>query len=168
MDEKDMIIAGLIQAIQAEFEGHIFYKMSAEKTDDEQGAEAFRQLAKDEMEHYTFLKAQYDSFLRQNRPDMDKKLGKSSQPIDSPIFSANFKSRLKDAHYEMTALSIGVQLELSAINFYKSEAAKISEPTAKKFFKDLAEWESAHYRRLLKQQQELKEEYWQDANFSPS
>jgi rubrerythrin len=67
----------------------------------------------------------------------------------------------------MTALSIGVQLELSSINFYKGEAGKTSNDALKKFYTELADWETTHYRRLLKQQNELKEEYWQDGHFYP-
>jgi rubrerythrin len=167
MGEKDMILVGLKQAMQAEADGHNFYKMAANSTGDDQGKEVFNQLAKDEIDHYTFLKEQYESFAKDGKPNMNIRLGQPSNNADSPIFSENFKERLQDAHYEMTALSIGVQLELSAINFYKAESAKYSDPTVKKFYADLAEWESTHYHMLLKQQEELKEDYWRDSNFYP-
>jgi rubrerythrin len=167
MSETEMILAGLKQAMQAEVDGHNFYKMAANSTSDNQGKEVFNQLAKDEIDHYTFLKAQYESFSKDGKPNTGIKLGQPSQKPDSPIFSDNFKDRLQDAHYEMTALSIGVQLELSAINFYKAEAAKYSDATVKKFYADLAEWEAGHHRLLLKQQQELQEDYWSDSHFFP-
>jgi rubrerythrin len=167
MSETDMILAGLKQAMQAEVDGHNFYKMAANSTSDEQGKEVFNQLAKDEVEHYTFLKAQHESFSKDGKPNTSVRLGQPARDPDSPIFSDSFKERLKNAHYEMTALSIGVQLELSSINFYKAEAAKYSDATVKKFYADLAEWEGDHYRMLLKQQQELQEDYWSDSHFSP-
>jgi rubrerythrin len=79
MNEKNQILKGLRQAMQAEVDGHNFYKMAAEKTNDDQGTDVFNQLAKDEIEHFTFLKAQYESFLKDGKPDMKVKLGKPSQ-----------------------------------------------------------------------------------------
>ena len=167
MSEKEIILEGLKQAMQAEVDGHNFYRMAADNTKDEMGKEAFIALAKDEVDHFNFLKAQYKSFEKDGKPNQSVKLGKPSESGESPMFSASFKERIRDAHYEMTALSIGVQLELSAINFYKGEADKVSDETVKRFYIELADWEATHHRRLLKQQQELQKDYWQDGNFYP-
>lgn len=167
MSKNDSILEGLKKAMQAEADGHNFYKMAANSISDETGKETFDSLAKDEVDHFKFLKAQYDSFEKNGRPDMEAKLGKPSEFEESPIFSEDFKKRLHDAHYEMTALSIGVQLELASIKFYESESAKATDKTVKKFYKELAEWETTHHRRLLKEQQELTEEYWQAGHFYP-
>jgi rubrerythrin len=167
MTDTDRILKGLKQAMQAEIDGHNFYRMAADNTKDEMGKEAFKALAQDEVDHFKFLKAQYDSFKKEGKPDKTVKLGKPSNDGESPIFSDSFKARINEAHYEMTALSVGIQLELSAINFYNGEAEKISDSIVKSFYKELAEWETTHYHSLLKQQQELQEEYWQDGNFHP-
>ncbi len=167
MSEKERILEALKEAMQAEVDGHNFYRMAADKTNDEMGKEAFKGLAKDEVEHFNFLKAQYNSFEKDGVPDKSVKLGKPSESGESPMFTDSFKNRLKDAHYEMTALSVGVQLEQSAIDFYKKQSEKAENENVKEFFKELADWEATHHRRLLKQQQELKEDYWQDGNFYP-
>jgi len=167
MGENQRILDGLMKAMQAEVDGHNFYKMAANSAEDEKGKEVFRALAQDEVEHYIFLKAQYDSFLKNGKADTTVSLGKPSQSADSPIFSEGFRARLAEAHYEMTALSIGVQLEQSAIKFYNQEAAAVSNPVVKKFYIELAAWEETHHRRLLKQQQELTEDYWQKGGFYP-
>ena len=85
----------------------------------------------------------------------------------SPIFSDQIKSRIQDAHIEMSALSIGIQLELDAMKFYKSQAEAADDPDITNFYNELAEWESGHYHALLKQQEELKEDYWSSGGFSP-
>ena len=167
MGETDRIIEGLKKAMQAEVDGHNFYKMAANSTSDETGKETFNSLAEDEVEHFKFLKAQYDSFKTTGKPDTQAKLTRPSELAESPIFSEGFKERLKDAHYEMTALSIGVQLELSSIQFYKSESEKTTNATVKTFYRELADWETEHHRRLLSQQHELIEDYWQAGNFYP-
>jgi len=167
MDKNQRILDGLMKAMQAEVDGHNFYKMAANSAEDEKGKEVFKALAQDEVEHYVFLKAQYDSFLKNGKADTTVSLGKPSQSADSPIFSESFRSRLTEAHYEMTALSIGVQLEESAIKFYQKEAGAASDPIVKKFYTELAAWEETHHRRLLKQQQELTEDYWHAGGFYP-
>jgi rubrerythrin len=68
---------------------------------------------------------------------------------------------------EMSALSIGIQLELNAINFYKTQATEIDNQEVKKFFRELVDWETGHYHALLRQQESLKEDYWSSAGFSP-
>lgn len=167
MSEKDRMLEALKEAMQAETDGHNFYRMASDNTSDEMGKEAFNALAEDEVEHFNFLKAQYIAYEKNGKPDLTVKLGEPSVPSESPMFTASFKSRIREAHYEMTALSIGVQLELSAITFYKKQANQASDENTKDFFVRLADWEAVHHRRLLKQQEELKEEYWQDGNFSP-
>jgi rubrerythrin len=67
----------------------------------------------------------------------------------------------------MSALSIGIQLELSSEQFYRQEAEAAEDPAVVKFFTELAEWESGHYHALLKQQESLKEEYWSKGGFAP-
>ena len=93
------------------------------------------------------------------------------QPADlsgaSPIFSEHLKSRLQDAHYEMSALSIGIQLEQSSMAYYKEQAGRHADPAIRAFFEELADWERGHYEALTRQQESLKDDYWYGAGFSP-
>ena len=167
MNNKSLIEA-LVKAIQAEIEGQNFYMMSARSTDDQKGKEIFTQLAAEETEHAAYLKGQYKSIIETGAPDKTLKLGSRLQLTgSSPIFSAKIKSRVKDAHYEMTALSIGIQLELNAIKFYKEQAEAAEDATVKQLFTELADWESGHYHALLKQLDYLQEDYWNAAGFAP-
>ena len=142
--------------------------MASKNTSDSKGQEIFASLAKEEMDHLKFLKMQYDSFLEKGQFNE-----KASLPVatalspDKSIFSDDIKNRIKDAHYEMTALSIAIQLELSAINFYRQESNAHSDNAVKSFYKELADWESKHYQMLLNQQNLLKEDYWDAGGFSP-
>ncbi len=165
---KEAVIKVLYRAMQAETDGHLFYQMAAEKTEDPQGKEVFESLAKDELDHLHFLKAQHKSITESGEPDKNLKVGKpSGDQIETPVFSDEFKSRVAQAHNEMSALSIGVHLELAQIDFYKNQAREATDPTVKTFLGELAEWESTHYRRLIRQQEELKEDYWFKGGFYP-
>jgi rubrerythrin len=164
---RDMLDA-IKHAMQAEANGHQFYKLAASQTDDEQGRKVFQMLADEELEHLRFLKRNYDSILNTGKTDEKAILeGKGEFSGQHPLFSPAFKERIGGAHFEMSALGIGVQLELSAIRFYREQAAQADDPNLKRLFQDLADWEVGHYDMFLKQQEELKELYWDAGGFSP-
>jgi len=169
MDQAARSVAeALFAAIRAESDGHSFYKMAATSAQDEKGRQVFEQLASEELEHKRLLTAQYRAVTQTGTIDPTVKLG---APADlsgaSPIFSEHIKARLKDAHFEMSALSIGIQLELGSMNYYREQAAQMSDAGVKRFFEELAEWEKGHYEALLRQQDSLKDDYWYGGGFSP-
>ena len=159
---------GLFKAIQTENEGYNFYMMAANNTEDEKGRQIFQELAEDELKHKEFLNEQYQSLLDTGDINRELELGLMTEYHgDNPIFSDNLKMRLGDADREMTALSIGIQLELNAIEFYREQAQMAGDERIEKFFQQLADWESGHYHALLKQHDALKEDYWNAAGFAP-
>ena len=165
--ETTRVIQALKQAIQAELEGHHFYRMAASTTQDEQGQEVFLKLADEELDHAQFLKVQLASFLELGGPSQGAALGKPLHEAAKGIFSEKLRSRAKEAHFEMTALSVGIQLEESAIQFYKGQSELATDEITKAFFDELAQWEKGHYHMLLAEQQKLKNDYWQDSGFAP-
>ena len=162
MDQGDnkALIDGLTKAIQAERDGHGFYRMAAASSADTKAKEVFSQLAEEELAHMNFLMEQHDAIIKTGKPSESVQLPK---PLDlsgiSPIFSENIKTRIQDAHLEMSALSIGIQLEKDAIAFYKSEAEASYNPAVTAFYESLAAWEGEHYHALLRQRDELAEDY---------
>lgn len=142
--------------------------MAAGNTSDPKGKEVFEMLAREELAHVRFLRTQYDSVIKSGAPDKSVKLPKhQSLQGDHPIFSDRLRGRIKDAHMEMSALAIGIQLELSSIQFYKGEADAADDDAVKEFYTELADWEKEHYEALLRQQDSLKEDYWAAGGFSP-
>jgi rubrerythrin len=67
----------------------------------------------------------------------------------------------------MSALSIGIQLELASMNYYREQAEKASNPDVSGFYTELADWETGHYNALLRQQEMLKEDFWAKGGFAP-
>ncbi len=165
---QQSLAAGLLTAIKAENDGYYFYSMAAENTADTKGKEVFKALAAEEQDHARFLKAQYESVLKTGQVDMSVKLGPKADLSDaSPIFSDDIRENIGQADREMSALSIGIQLELSAVNYYKEQAEAAGEGPVREFYTKLADWELGHYYALLKQEDLLKEEYWAAAGFEP-
>ena len=150
----EKVADNLLRAIRSEREGQHFYLMAAQTCQDSKGREVFEQLAAEELGHAEFLQMQYRSV------QMDLSGA-------NPIFSDQIRSRLKDAHFEMTALAVGAQLELDAQKYYLKMAAESEDIVINTFFTELADWEAGHYRALLTQQESLKEDYWSGSGFAP-
>ncbi len=167
-DTTRQITEGLQHAMRAETDGYHFYSMAAKNLGDPKGREVFETLAQEELDHLRFLKIQYQSYSNSGSADKSANLGSPKDLSgDNPIFSAEFKSRIKDAHFEMSALSIAILLELNSERYYREQAEATSDQDAKAFFSELADWESGHYHALLQQQESLKEDYWAAGGFAP-
>jgi rubrerythrin len=161
------IVDALKAAVQAEGDGYHFYMMAAASTRDPQGKEVFEVLAREEQDHARYLKAQYRALLETGKPDGGVRLGtRLDLTGPSPIFSPALHSRAGEAHYEMSALSIGMQLELGAATFYRDLAAKATTPQLKQVLNELSEWETGHFEALQRQQGALRDDYYADGGFA--
>ncbi len=164
----ERVVEGLGKAMQAEREGQHFYLMAAESTSDPKARQVFQGLANEEVDHFNFLKGQYRSIVETGKIDASLKLGpQAALEGPHPIFSNAIQERIGNAHYEMTALSIGIQLETSAVIFYQAEAKAVDDPEVKAFYEKLAEWEQGHLNALQAEADTLREDYWDKGGFSP-
>jgi rubrerythrin len=169
MDKKtEEILKGLKIAIEAELTGHEFYKTAAKGTADPMGKETFSRMAQEEMGHFNYLRRQYQSVLEKGGFDFSEKLlRKQYKHSENPIFSDQIKNRIKDSHFEVSALTIGMKLELDAMKYYRSCAQDADNEDVKELFNELADWEQDHYLAFEQQLEMLKEEYFQANNFIP-
>ena len=156
----------LRQAMQVENDGHQFFRMAAHSAGDPQATRVFLAMAEEEREHLRYLRRHYVAVLETGALASGLAL---AVPAEEPgaIFSPALKERAGQAHFELSALSIGVQLELRAVKFYQAQAAAAEDEAERVLFAELAEWESGHYRALLAQQEALKESFWAAGGFSP-
>jgi rubrerythrin len=172
MSDQTSLAQILKDAIRFESDGYHFYKMAADQTADPKGKEMLESLASDEIKHMKALKEQYRLYKEQGKFDWDEGKLKMKIAFDpsstSPIFSEEFKNKISESHFEMTALSVGIMLEQNSIDFYNKSAQKTEDPQARALFSFLASWEGQHLRALISQHNYLKEDYWTDARFFPS
>ncbi len=170
MEKREQLLEVVKGAIRVENDGYQFYRLAEEKTEDAKGKEVFATLAKDETNHMEILKSLYQSIKEKGEfkfdevKEMKHILGTTSE---SPVFSKEFKQRLSQAHFEMTALSIGILLEKDSIEFYKKSAQETEDKDVKMLFNYLADWEGEHLRALVNQQKFLQADYWTEARFYP-
>ncbi|MBN2362367.1 MAG: ferritin family protein [Deltaproteobacteria bacterium] len=168
MANGDLLTDILAQAIQAERDGYRFYLMAAQSTQDSKARETFKRLADEELGHEVYLRVQYRAVAETGAFDAQARLGTQFfYPGESPIFSPELVGRIGEAHFEMSALSIAIQLEINSIKHYQSAAEQVSDEAAKKVFAELANWETDHYQMLLRQQELVRDGYWQANGFAP-
>lgn len=168
MSANERILAGLKDAILTEHTGNQFYETAAEKTSDGQGREVFHMLAAEEALHQQWLKQQYAIVAAGKHPEplVDTTAGAVFDD-SSPVFSKELKDRIAEAHWEMTALSVGLELEKATIERYRGLAAEADVPELQHFFERLMRWEEGHARALERQSKLLREAYWNAAGFAP-
>jgi rubrerythrin len=161
------LIAGLKEAILTEQTGVEFYAVAARNTRDARGREVFEQLAREEADHQHWLKVQYQHLL-ENRPfENFRGTRRADLSGPSPIYSDELSRRVGEAHWEMTALSVGLALEHAAVARYRSLAGSPGRPEERRFFEELAAWEETHAAALKRQHDLLLESYWHQAQFAP-
>ena len=165
-NQTEKVLDGLKIAMEAELTGHQFYKAASKNTKDPKGKDTFSRMADEEMGHFNYLRHQYQSILKSGKYDFTKKL-LTSRKESGPIFSKEIRNRIKTRHFEVSALTIGMKLEMEAAGFYRECAAKAATPAAKKFYAELAEWEQGHYDSFKNQLELLKEEYHAANHFVP-
>ena len=153
----------LRDAMEAERDGFTFYSMAAERSEDP-GA---RETSEEERAHYEALQSGYKALAEGGAWEPSTELKAHGEPTAGGIFSEDFVRRIGGKHLEMSALSIGILLERNAYEFYARRADEAEDEAIGAFFRELAEWENAHYRLLLHQDEALKEEYWNENRFAP-
>jgi rubrerythrin len=137
-------------AIKGEIEGRELYKTAAEKTGDKKAQEIFTLLSDEELGHLNTLvqiAKDYDAGKELSVPSLPQPA--TFNDAESPIFTREFKDKVAD--FDMSALSIGIKLELESEKFYRETAEQADEPAVKDLFKRLADWEHDHYNYLKKQ-----------------
>ncbi len=166
---KNNALEGLKIALQTELNGIQFYKLAAEKATDPKAKKVFKMLANDEIKHFNELQKHFKSLLSSNRwaPSVTLKEAQHMFEGKSPIFSDEFKERIKESHFEVTALSIGALLESNAIDFYRKMKDETDDKTARELFERLQNWEKRHLDALSQQLDLIKEEQWQEMHFEP-
>ena len=161
------VLEAVKTAIITELRGCEIYKAAAEKATDPSAKQMFQSLADDEHLHKEFLEKNYRSLLQQGEwalPATPENL----TPLDqSDIINADFLKRVKGGAFEMAVIATGVELERSAIEYYRSQARECPDETAKKTFQFLADWEKGHLESLRELERQMRDQYFADLGFSP-
>jgi rubrerythrin len=156
--------SALQTAMKGEIEGRELYKAAAEKTGDDKAQEVFKMLADEEQHHLDSLiriAEDYDGGKELAMPEL--RAPASFEDAESPIFTREFKEKVAD--FDMTALSIGMKLELESEKAYRDMAKEAESSELQQLFTRLADWEKGHFDYLQQQKGFLERYYTQKYSF---
>lgn len=153
------------EAILNEIEGYSFYQLAAEKSSEPDIKNIFLYLAEEEKKHEQYLKGLYKT-VEQGKPEAVEVFPYAATA--SPNIFNPEKLKKEPGSLIVSALSIGVMMEKSSIDFYKDAAEKTSLEKAKRFYIQLADWENTHLETLSRAYDFAKEEWWAEQGFSPA
>ena len=168
MEEDNIVIEVLKQAILMEKRGKSFYKKIAEQAENEEVKKIFNAMSKEEDLHIRILSEQfthyahYKDFKISNLKDQ----GEEGSVADM-ILSKEIKIKLSASGYEAAAISAAIDMENKAIDLYEERGKKAETPAEKNIYNWLAGWEQSHLNILNELDKELKEQIWYDNKFWP-
>jgi rubrerythrin len=155
LEKTAQLLKVLKEAIRVENDGYNFYMVAAEKTEDPKGKKVWSSLAQDELDHGSMLNGLYQAIKDKSSYKLEPKRlqkKKSKTWSKSPIFSVEFKRKVKEGHFALCALRIAQLLEKNSIDFYSKNAKKSEHPELKSLFNFLVEWEKDHLKALVEQE----------------
>ncbi|UCF69695.1 MAG: ferritin family protein [candidate division WOR-3 bacterium] len=165
MAEITSEIAEIIrESLKLELNGKSFFENVANATHNELGKKMFRKLANDEAQH---LKVFSDIFTTMVGEDWRKHVGDLEKNEKAPMIEALTKkvaSAGKESRAsELEAISIAMDLERNAIDFFSGAAEKTTDKKAKEIFKKIADEEKLHYDLLQAQHDHITNSgFWFD------
>lgn len=158
LEKTARLLKVLKEAIKVENDGYHFYHIAAQKTQDPKGKRVFSSLAQDELDHGSMLKGLHQAVKDKGEFKLGRKMEVKRKPAalsKSPIFSPEFKKKIKEDHFALSALRVGQLLERNSIQFYSRNAKKSKHRELKSLFNYLVEWEKDHLKALVEQENYL-------------
>ena len=152
------------ESLKLELDGKSFFEQVADMTHNELGKKMFTKLANDETQH---LKVFSDIFTQMVGEDWKKHVGDVKPRHEAPMIDA-LKKKVTDAGKEeraseLEAISIGMDLERNAIDFFCNAAQRTKDEKARDIFNKIADEERLHYDLLQAQYDYLSNSgYWFD------
>jgi rubrerythrin len=142
----------LRRAMEIEREGHDFYLQAAHSTQDKEGREVFRTLAKDEKNHLDLLQRQYAALEEENKWFDLPGMKQAQADLDQPLFPKGkdaFEQAVTAKSTDLDALLFGLDIENRSYDFYRQAASEITDTVAKAVLQFLAGEERKHFDILM-------------------
>jgi rubrerythrin len=169
METREQILEILKKAYQIEVDGYTFYSMTAEKCTKDAAKELFDKLARDEVQHQSFLRDVLKNYDQSGiKAFHTGKVPTDWEGIRDKLFTQKFKDQAKGAAFEMGVLSVGMTLETNAVSYFGAAAQQAQEKEVKEFYQFLADWEKQHFDALQGLYNEIRSDFWAMGGFSPS
>ncbi|MGC8659190.1 MAG: ferritin family protein [Desulfomonilaceae bacterium] len=141
----------LSAALEKEERGRDFYKKASESCINPLGKEIFRMLMVDEGAHIKRVKEIFDSLSKGKQWDNNWKKYKVEHEDLQKLFRKRIEtigSRVEGDNSDIEAISIGLEMEQGAIQFYEDQLAKATDALEREFAKVMISEERGHFGAL--------------------
>jgi rubrerythrin len=138
----------LSKGINAELASYVFYKRAKDKIANRELSDLLARLADEEKNHYWTLEAEYDNLVRSEKwvtyNDVMRKDGLPEIPEEMSSIHRDRLVKLDSTDDPRQILSIAIELEEKARDFYLSQIDKVEDPAASDFYTFLSKFEQGH------------------------
>jgi rubrerythrin len=165
MAEKKEIEA-LKTALLLEKRGRAFYQRVAQDTESQAVRGLFGLLAEEEQKHLELLSRQFANYSATGTFLEQEPEGGTESAVRE-ILSSDIRREISAAGYEAAAVSAAIEMENRAVAVYSGRAQASDEPSEKRLYEWLAQWEKGHLKFLAEINAELLEEVWYENSFWP-
>jgi len=162
MSEKMNVAEELSVAHNTEIAGYHFYTMAAALAKDQKGRNVFTHLAKEELTHIMVL-GQIAESVKNGKGwmDYDTALSTGGGRVlakGAPIFEGENElvEKLKADQSDINAVSIGIEAEEKAVDFYLKMLKEAETPTEKVVLTKILEMEKNHLKILRWESESLR------------
>lgn len=152
------------ESIKLEINGQNFFERIADATHNQLGKKMFLKLASDETQHLKVFTSIFTDLVGEG---WQQQIGELKIDRKAPMIEALAKkvasAGKEDRASELEAISIAMDLERNAIEFFGNAARQTSDAKAKEIFNKIADEERLHYDLLQAQHDHLTNSgYWFD------
>jgi rubrerythrin len=147
---SDQVVEVIREAIKLEINGRAFFNHAAEVTHNELGKKMFAKLAQDEIRHLDVFGELFSKVIGGDewKKYVDQEELKGESPL---ILSLKARMKKEEKAGELEAISIGMDLERNAMDFFDKSAKETVDPQARKIFEEICKEEQLHYNLLQAQ-----------------
>ncbi len=144
----EQVLKYLNLGIESEIQAYVFYKKIMEKLEDEELLEIVKKLALDEKNHFLQLEDEYDKSVRSEMwapykdimrkdglPDIDEHISETHKELLEKVDRMKSKREI---------LELALELEKEAYEMFNEFYEKVDDPSAKKIFDFLRNFEKGH------------------------
>lgn len=140
-------------AIKGEVNGHTFYGLLAEQTENPDAKKRLESLRDDEIRHEAVLRNLFKQFV-------DEPVGELPERGLDALATVFDKGKLKGLKSEIEYINLAIEAERGATKFYMAGKDVIDDAEFKKVLQELADEENSHYELLMAEKEALAGNYF--------
>lgn len=152
-DPKEKIAEVLKVAIKGEEDGFYFYNLLYEKATNQEAKLKLQNLRDDESRHKKTLLELFEKYVGGEVGELPAK----GLTALAEVFR---KGHLEERKTEMEFISLAIEAELAATQYYQQQKELVDDPSFRDIFDQLADEEHRHYELLMAEKEALSGNYF--------